>query len=122
MKFVLKHPNITSYYTYLRHSRYGHKYITKQGKEYKEYIQTEMKRLMELNEWVIIDHKIKLTIVYMFKGNRRRDLDDADKALFDCLNGVLYTDDSLIFERNGYKIMSCNENIIHIEIDKYSIK
>jgi len=119
MNFVLKPEKIVSYNSYLHYNKRGHRYITKEGWIYKNYITNEVSKIMLENDWSIIIHKIKLDVVYKFKGFRRRDLDDADKPLWDILNKVLYDDDSQIFEHSCKKILGCKENEIFISVSKY---
>ena len=119
MQFIIKPQKILSYYGYLKHSRRGYKYITREGLKYQEFIRNEIAKIMHENDWSLMEGELQLDINYHFKGGRRRDLDNCDKVLFDVMTGIVYKDDAQIFCRNGYKRMYCDEEIIFMKFTAY---
>jgi len=119
MRFVLKPDKILSYNAYLHYNRRGNRYITHEGQVYKQFIQEQVKRTMVENDWNMSVEKLKVDIVYRLKGRRRRDLDDMDKPLFDILNGIVYEDDSQIFQHSCEKTLGCLDEEIVMCVAKY---
>ena len=94
MEFIID-INPLSYYSYLKQNKFR-KYITKAGKKYKEEIQKVLIKGMENKE--IIDKNCKVDIVLYFNNKRKNDVDNFAKVLLDCMNEIVYVDDSLVID------------------------
>ena len=65
-----------SYYQYIKQTK-NRKYITPKGKEYKELIETEMKKYMEKNKIEKIEYGDVFTSIELYFDNKRKnDLDN----------------------------------------------
>jgi Holliday junction resolvase RusA-like endonuclease len=64
------------------------------------------------------DKKLKIYITFFFKGNYRRDLDNASKLFLDCLSSILYVDDDQIYKLVVEKRIGCKSNKICMAIEK----
>ena len=94
MEFII---DITplSYYSYMKQNKFR-KYISKNGRKYKEDLQKIFKEGMKNNE--IIDKHCKLDIVFYFNNKRKNDLDNFAKPIMDAMNEIVYVDDSLVVD------------------------
>jgi len=76
------------------------RYMTKEGKEYKEFIKKHCTLEKPFNDCALF---VKL---YVYFGDmRRRDIDNTLKALLDGMNGVVFEDDSQVYRlyiQKGY--------------------
>ena len=89
----------------------GRVLISKDGREFKK----EMELL--LNNYEKIMGKIKLTLILHFKDKRKRDLDNYNKVLIDCLKNKLFEDDDQIYQLYMEKHIGCGFNKISIGIE-----
>ena len=87
--------------------------MTKKGKEYKETF------IKQLPKTKIIDYPIEVEIKLFFKDKRRRDVDNYNKVILDCLNKTVLTDDSLIFRLTTEKFIGQKEDKVEISIQRY---
>ena len=67
------------------------------SKLYREYEQ-KMKLYLSLQTFEIMEGDIKLDIDFYKKGNRKYDIDNRLKALFDTLEGTVFLNDNQITE------------------------
>ena len=86
--------------------------ISAKGREFKKII---CQKLTELN-LTKIKGKIEMTIIYYFKDNRCRDIDNYQKVLIDCMKDILFEDDKMIYKLNLEKYIGCNFNKIIVDI------
>ena len=70
-----------------------------------------------LNNYEKILGKIKLTLILYFKDKRKRDLDNYNKTLIDCLKNRLFEDDDQIYQLYMEKHIGCGFNKICIIVD-----
>ena len=70
-----------------------------------------------LNNYEKILGKIKLTLILYFKDKRKRDLDNYNKVLIDCLKNELFEDDDQIYQLYMEKHIGCGFNKICIIVD-----
>lgn len=77
----------------------GRRFLTVEGKEVKENMGLEAKL-----QWrkAIMEGPVNIEIDFYFK-NSRMDIDNALKALFDCLTGVIWKDDKQIVRLQATK-------------------
>lgn len=90
----------------------GRVLISKDGREFKK----EVELLLNNNNEKILG-KIKLTLILYFKDKRKRDLDNYNKVLIDCLKNKLFEDDDQIYQLFMEKHIGCGFNKICIYID-----
>lgn len=93
-------------------SCYGRVLISKEGRDF----QKELELLLPSYEKVY--GKIKLTVLLYFRDNRKRDLDNYNKVLIDCLKNKLFEDDDQIYQLYMEKYIGCGYDKICIHIDK----
>ena len=90
----------------------GRVLISAKGREFKKII---CQKLTELN-LTKIEGKIEMSIIYYFKDNRCRDIDNYQKVLIDCMKDILFEDDKMIYKLNLEKHIGCTFNKIIIDI------
>jgi Holliday junction resolvase RusA-like endonuclease len=61
---------------------------------------------------------VKVTVTVCYTDKRRRDLDGTFKGLFDCLNGLVWKDDTLVHEMHAYKILGAAKAATTITIEE----
>ena len=93
-------------------SCYGRVLISKEGRDF----QKELELLLPSYEKVY--GKIKLTVLLYFRDNRKRDLDNYNKVLIDCLKNKLFEDDDMIYKLVMEKNIGYGENKKYIDIKK----
>tara|TARA_A100001015_G_scaffold303060_2_gene392073 strand:+ start:128 stop:532 length:405 start_codon:yes stop_codon:yes gene_type:complete len=93
-------------------SCYGRVLISKEGRDF----QKELELLLPSYEKVY--GKIKLTIILYFRDNRKRDLDNYNKVLIDCLKNKLFEDDDQIYQLYMEKYIGCGYDKICVHVDK----
>jgi len=89
----------------------GRVLISKDGREFKKEVD------LLLNNYEKILGKIKLTLILHFKDKRKRDLDNYNKVLIDCLKNKLFEDDDQIYQLYMEKHIGCGFNKISINIE-----
>ena len=93
-------------------SCYGRVLISKEGRDF----QKELELLLPSYEKVY--GKIKLTVLLYFRDNRKRDLDNYNKVLIDCLKNKLFEDDDQIYQLYMEKYIGCGYDKICVHVDK----
>ena len=86
----------------------GRVLISKDGREFKKEVD------LLLHNYEKIMGKIKLTLILHFKDKRKRDLDNYNKVLIDCLKNKLFEDDDQIYQLYMEKHIGCGFNKITI--------
>lgn len=89
----------------------GRVLISKDGRDFKKEVD------LLLNNYEKILGKIKLTLILHFKDKRKRDLDNYNKVLIDCLKNKLFEDDDQIYQLYMEKHIGCGFNKISIIIE-----
>lgn len=89
----------------------GRVLISKDGRIFKKDVE------LLLNNYTQIKGKIKLTLILYFKDKRKRDLDNYNKVLIDCLKNKLFEDDDQIYQLYMEKHIGYGENKICILVD-----
>jgi crossover junction endodeoxyribonuclease RusA len=112
MKIVLE-GNPISTNTIYKTSNRRFIYMTSEGKDLKEYYQ-----LQAMQQWKkkILENNIKIKVNLYFKDKKRRDIDNWHKLSLDALTGIVWKDDSQIFEMTIKKNIDKNNPRIEIEI------
>lgn len=64
-----------------------------------------------------INNNVAINLIWIVKDQRRRDLDNILKPLFDSLIGIAYNDDSQIVEINAKKYYSKNPKKIGVFVE-----
>ena len=94
----------------------GRVLISKDGREFKKEVD------LLLNNYEKVLGKIKLTLILHFKDKRKRDLDNYNKVLIDCLKNKLFEDDDQIYQLYMEKHIGCGFNKISIGIESIDIE
>lgn len=82
-------PSVNTLYPIVR----GRKILSKKGREYKQ----EVKKILDGIDYEMITGNIDMCISLILPDNRRRDIDNYNKALLDCLTEQkVYKDDSQV--------------------------
>ena len=89
----------------------GRVLISKDGRIFKNEVE------MLLNNYEKILGKVKLTLILYFKDKRKRDLDNYNKVLIDCLKNRLFEDDDQIYQLYMEKHIGCGYNKICIIVE-----
>ena len=89
--------------------------ISKDGREFKKQVD------LLLNNYIKVYGKIKLTIILYFKDKRKRDLDNYNKVLIDCLKNKLFEDDDQIYQLYMEKYIGCGVDKICVEVESLTI-
>ena len=97
-------------------NKFGRRYLTQEGKDYKEAIGylIKSKYKNKVNE----DSKFIVFIDFYFADNRRRDIDDYFKLLLDAVSGIIWADDSQIWVLGGTKHHKSKNYEIALDIRK----
>lgn len=109
----IKPPSVNALYN---KSKYGHIYKCKKAKDFEKKVKDKFK-----NGNFILCSKvpIKLYIEFNLKCNVKKiDLDNMLKITLDSLNGLLYVDDSLIFELQCIKTFNNESDSIKVIMEK----
>ena len=61
-------------------------------------------------EKLALDGNLSIDITFELKSSRKRDIDNMLKSLIDSLEGILYDNDSQIFELRCRKVIGCDVN------------
>jgi len=93
----------------------GRVLISKDGREFKKQVD------LLLNNYIKVYGKIKLTIILYFKDKRKRDLDNYNKVLIDCLKNKLFEDDDQIYQLYMEKHIGCGEDKICVEVEEFKV-
>ena len=94
----------------------GRVLISKDGREFKKEVE------LLLNNYEKILGKIKLTLILYFKDKRKRDLDNYNKVLIDCLKNKLFEDDDQIYQLYMEKHIACGFNKICIGVESIEVE
>lgn len=89
-------------------------YLTKEGKDIKEYYGLLAKSQFKGKP---LKTPIKVSIDLYFGDKRRRDWDNYHKLSFDALNGIVWEDDSQIYEVCVRKFLNDKNPRIVLDID-----
>lgn len=99
----------------------GRRYLTKEGKEFKEAViattylyNKDVKKIKSTSE----NDRYGVMITFAFKDKRRRDIDDYFKLCIDALTGIIWEDDSQIYQLIGTKIQPAPNDCVIIYITK----
>lgn len=72
----------------------------------------------ELNGVEVRKGKAKVTLLFLLKDRRRRDLDNLSKAVLDALNGIAWVDDTQIVDLHIVKAITKESPGVWIEIEE----
>ena len=105
-----------SYYSYMKQNRYG-KYVSKEGKQYKEDIKNIAIKYMEENSFEPFTEKLQMNVKFTFDNKRKNDLDNFIKPLLDCFTGICFDDDRWVYKLIAEKEDGCDNNKIEVFIN-----
>jgi Holliday junction resolvase RusA-like endonuclease len=101
----------------------GHTYTPQRTIDYEDEISRYLEQAAIENDWICDDAPMTIKITFRFKNKKtdyhtsRPDLDNLYKAITDAGNGILYNDDSQIFDARMIKLKS---NVDQVEIEVYA--
>lgn len=90
----------------------GRTILSEEGREFKRNMAAQLEKAKSVRK---LTGSIRLSAIFSFDDNRRRDVDNYAKATLDSLIGVLFDDDSQISELHLYKLTGCEKDGIRIE-------
>lgn len=104
-------PSVNTYWRRGQHTTY----LSKKGREFKENVKQYLltKRMEKLV------NKLKVEILISFKGYRKRDVDNYNKAILDSFNNIVWLDDEQIFELITKKTYGNKEDSFRVRIYEY---
>ena len=108
-----------SYYQYLSQNRHR-KYITKQGRVYKEAIEQIAKDVMKEQDEGIMTDKLYVSMKFVFSNKRQNDLDNYAKPILDCLSNIIFIDDRQVYKLVCEKKDGQKKSYIDIDILPYT--
>ena len=87
-------PSVNSYW---KRTKTGGVRVSEKGREFKQNVADFVFWECDIPETPVFKtNKIKINLTLNFKENRKRDIDNYCKAIFDSLTGILWDDDSQI--------------------------
>ncbi len=69
-------------------------------------------------DYQVMEGPVKLTAHFKYPDKRRRDLDGHLKLLLDCMNGLIFKDDSQVVEIHAIKTLGCTEASSQITVEE----
>lgn len=114
MKVTLTTPYVSTNALYT-HNRYGKRILTKKARVHKEAIAWEAKEQVGAKK--PLAGVLSVEVHWYMPDNRRRDLDNI-KMVLDALTGVLWVDDSNIFQLRMFKYIDKDKPRFEISIHK----
>ena len=106
--------HIPSVNRYWRHTRQGHHYISKEGKEFKAKLQW----LARETQVAKTKQPVKLILRWhCTKKCRGADLDNKLKVVLDALEGIAYEDDKQVIHIDAKKIMHSESDYAEIRVE-----
>ena len=113
-KIIFKGNPISTQHAYKNH---GHiRYMTAEAKAKKEQYQWEAKTQFKKKPF---ENNVCVELKYYFSDNRKRDIDNVEKLVFDGCNEIVWKDDNLIKELHIY-LLKDKENP-RIEMTLYKL-
>ena len=94
----------------------GRNILSKQAREFKSEAQKQIKLLYTGN---VLENRLRVKLIFYFPDNRRRDVDNYTKAILDSLTGIVFRDDSQIYELILRKQTGTCQQKIEIFIDDF---
>ena len=95
----------------------GRPILSKRGRQYKK----DTKLYIEDCNIEPMTGNLSLTVEMYFKDKRKRDVDNHLKSLIDSLEGVLFENDTQIYEIIARKHIGCKANQTVIELSEFSV-
>lgn len=93
-----------SYYKTLRRTKYGGCYLTTEGKKFRmnvyKVITEQMKKYNLDNP---LENELYMNIKFYHNNKRKNDIDNSLKSFLDCLNKVLFIDDTQVVKITASK-------------------
>ena len=91
-------------------------YLSKKGREFKDNVRAYLLREKIDKK---LEGKLKVEILISFKGYRKRDVDNYNKAILDSFNNVVWLDDEQIFELTTKKTYGNKTDSFRVVIIEY---
>lgn len=97
----------------------GRRFLTAEGKAYKEIIEWEA--LQAMGSKKIFEGNLRVTIDYTFP-NKRTDMNNCHKLILDAMQGIVYANDRQIHEEHYFRSFDKQFPKFIIEIEKIDHK
>lgn len=94
-------------------TKMGGMYLSKEGREFRKNVQ----RYLSISRFRKVTGKLKVYLELHFKDNRRRDIDNYCKGIFDSLNNFLWDDDEQIYELHTVKKLGTGKDFFVIVVE-----
>ena len=91
-------------------------YLSKKGREFKDNVRAF---LLENKLDKKLNGRLKVEILISFKGYRKRDVDNYNKAILDSFNDIVWLDDEQIFELTTKKTYGNKADSFRVVILEY---
>lgn len=90
----------------------GRKFLSKEGRSVKEQMAWEAK-----SQWSdgVVDGEVAVNVIFYFERNTQ-DIDNCLKALFDCLEGIIWKNDRLVTEMHVFKELDKENPRIELQV------
>ena len=97
-------------------NKQGRRYLSDEAKTFRQGVQYHCVGKVP---WKLTDQdKFEVIVGFIFKDNRRRDVDDYIKIFFDSLNGMAWLDDSQIEQITAFKYQGRDEDCVVLTVKK----
>jgi Holliday junction resolvase RusA-like endonuclease len=100
---------------YATTKRSGRVFCTSKARAFKKSVHSLAVKQCKQGGWKTTDGRVKVHVLLTFPDRRRRDVDNI-KLLLDAMEGVIYDDDSQIYELNIKKQIVRNVNHICVTV------
>lgn len=87
------------------------------GREFKK----EMCAMIAQQDIAMIRGPVSVTLIFSFATRHRRDVDNFAKATLDCLKGVMFEDDSDVYQLHLYKIIGAKADQVYVECESVAM-
>ena len=120
LEFTIKIKALSENHCYSTNKQ-GRRFLTDEGKRYKELIYYEAKKVAQNVGMTtpFLDVNWQIEFIFGFADRRRREPSNYIKMVQDALEGVFYSDDRQVWRVIAEKRLNCKENYIIIRLKPY---
>ena len=90
----------------------GRVVLSKRAREFKEHVANSLPE-----DFIKISGKVRLAVRFMFKDNRKRDIDNYLKVLLDSIKGICFDDDDQVYELYVAKRIGCEKDGVEVLVE-----
>lgn len=93
------------------------KYITNRGREFKQYVELQLKSLVNQKKlYSFGDKRLAIDYEFFFRGKRKRDTSNYVKVVEDCFSGILFDDDEQVDYFTAKRYYNSETNMFRVRI------